>query len=76
MVTLFEIKNALEHIDAEDGDTDVSYIGNAISSLKTAQEAMNTISVRGRNNLDALLGCMMAIDLIIGEEKDGRQNNK
>jgi len=71
MVNLYEIKKALEGLDAENGDRSPEYIDAAIANLQTAAEALNTISVRGRRNVDALLGCMMAIELIIGEDKDG-----
>lgn len=72
MVSLIEIKLALDGIQKEGGDDCVPYIDEAIERLKTAQEALNTVSVRGRHDVDALLGCMLGIDLIIGEEKNGR----
>jgi hypothetical protein len=72
MVTLLEIKTALESIRREDGDDAAKYIEEAIRCLKTAGEAMNTVSVRGRHDVDTMLGCMIGIDLIIGEDKDGR----
>lgn len=71
MVSLVEIKTALDGINKEDGDDCSKYIDEAIERLKTAQDALNTISVRGRHDVDALLGCMMGIDLIIGEENNG-----
>lgn len=72
MVSLIEIKLALDGIQKESGDDCAKYIDEAIERLKTAQEALNTVSVRGRHDVDALLGCMLGIDLIIGEEKNGR----
>lgn len=72
MVSLIDIKLALEDIQKESGDDCVEYIDRAIEQLKTAQEALNTVSVRGRHDVDALLGCMLGIDLVIGEEKNGR----
>lgn len=72
MVSLIEIKLALDGIQKESGDDCAQYIDEAIERLKTAQEALNTISVRGRHDVDALLGCMLGIDLIIGEENNGR----
>lgn len=73
MVSLIEIKLALDGIQKESGDDcTTKYIDEAIERLKTAQEALNTISVRGRHDVDALLGCMLGIDLIIGEENNGR----
>lgn len=69
MVSLIEIKLALDGIQKESGDDCAKYIDEAIEKLKTAQEALNTVSVRGRHDVDALLGCMLGIDLVIGEEK-------
>ena len=72
MVSLIDIKLALDGIQKESGDDFAEYIDEAIEKLKTAQDALNTISVRGRHDVDALLGCMLGIDLIIGEENNGR----
>jgi gamma-glutamyl phosphate reductase len=72
MVSLIEIKRALDGIQKESGDDCARYIDEAIEKLKTAQEALNTVSVRGRHDVDALLGCMLGIDLIIGEDNNGR----
>lgn len=68
MVTLQVIKAALNELDAIDGDKGVEYIEAAIANLQTLSEALNTVSVRGRAAVDTLLGCMMSIDEIIGEE--------
>ena len=72
MVSLIEIKLALDGIQKESGDDCARYIDESIEKLKTAQEALNTVSVRGRHDVDALLGCMLGIDLIIGEDNNGR----
>ena len=48
MVSLIEIKLALDGIQKESRDDCAEYIDEAIEKLKTAQEALNTISVRGR----------------------------
>lgn len=69
MVTIRQIKEALINIEAISGDTDTKYLDAAISSLEMAQEALNTIAVRGRKDVDALLGCMMGIDMILGKEE-------
>lgn len=68
-IGLDTIKKTLENVEFEGGDDPVKYIVNAIEQLKLASEAMNTISVRGKSNVDALLGCMMAAELMIGEEE-------
>ena len=71
MANLKQVKYTLEHLDAIDGDRSLEYIDNAIESLETASEALNTISVRGRTSLDQLLGCMLGIDMILGKENEG-----
>ena len=70
MVTIYEIRNALEKLDAESGDKGLEFIDEAIANLQAAEQALNTVSVRGRESVDALLGCMMGIELIIGKEGD------
>ena len=72
MINLTKIKEALESIEPIDGDASAEYIDAAIENLKTAVSAMNTIGVRGKDNLDKLLGCIMGIGILIGEDKDGR----
>ena len=72
MVTLKEIKAVLEEIESESGDKGIEYIEAAIANLCTAQEALNTVSVRGRDSVDKLLGCMVGLDMIIGEGEHGR----
>lgn len=72
MANLKQVKYTLEHLDCVDGDCNTVYIDRAIESLETAAEALNTIAVRGRDNLDQLLGCMLGIDMILGnKESDG-----
>lgn len=70
MVSLIEIKNALVNLESSSGDKGIEYIDAAIDNLKAASDALNTVSVRGRNSVDALLGCMIGIDMIIGKEGD------
>lgn len=72
MANLKQVKYTLEHIDIIDGDNSTEYIDKAYEALETAAEALNTIAVRGRDNLDQLLGCMLGIEMILGkEESDG-----
>ena len=68
MANLKQVKYTLETLDIVDGDKDTVYVEQAIASLETAAEALNTIAVRGRENLDKLLGVMLAIDMILGNE--------
>ncbi len=73
MIDLLTIRDALKKLDIIDGDNSVSYIESAIDSLKTASEALNTIGVRGRANVDALYGLMIALDMVIGgKDKPGK----
>lgn len=67
-IGLDTIKKTLKNVEFEGGDDPVKYIENAIEQLKFASEAMNTIAVRGKSNVDALLGCMIAVEMMIGEE--------
>ena len=73
MANLKQLKYTLEHLDCIDGDSNTEYIDKAIESLETASEALNTIAVRGRANVDRLLGIMWGLDEILGkgEHKDG-----
>ena len=72
MANLKQVKYTLEHLDYIDGDCSTEHIDTAIQALETASEALNTIGVRGRDNLDQLLGVMLAIDMILGKgESDG-----
>ena len=70
MANLKQVKYTLENLDAIDGDKSTEYVDKAIESLETAAEALNTISVRGRTNLDMLLGIMLGIDMILGNEEE------
>lgn len=45
-----------EHIDA------------AIAELTTLLAELDEVEVKGRQKVDTLLGCMMALDAIIGKE--------
>lgn len=70
-VNLTKIRNAISLIDGEDWDGEtVNYILDAIDSLKKLNESLENVKVKGRSNLDALLGCMMGLDMIIGEEDE------
>ena len=70
MANLKQVKYTLEHLDVIDGDTSTKYIDEAIEALETASEALNTIGVRGKENLDMLLGIMLGIDMILGNEAE------
>lgn len=70
MVSLINIKDALECLPVIDGDKGIGHIDNAILELHKALESLDGVSISGRVSVDALLGCMLAIDMIIGKEDD------
>ena len=71
-VTINQIKDAIRKIDGEGWDGKaINYIDDAIDSLAKLKDSLENVSVKGRDNVDALLGCMMGLDMIIGEEDDG-----
>ena len=43
-------------------------IDKSVSSLEEMLQELDEVSVKGRQNVDTLLGCMMAIEAIIGED--------
>ena len=45
----------------------------AINELQNLLVALDEVEVKGRQNVDTLLGCMMALESIIG--KDGESNS-
>lgn len=69
MANLKQVKYTLENLDIIDGDNNTVYVEQAIASLENAAEALNTIAVRGRENLDQLLGIMLALDMILGKDQ-------
>lgn len=69
------IYDALEDLCVLEGDKApiLLKLDEARQFIKTALSEMNNLSVQGRGALDTLLGCMMAIEAIIG--KDGDDSN-
>ena len=68
MVTLFQLLPALKFLGVEE-----TQVNDAIASLCALQGVLDNVEVKGRDKVDTLLGCMMAIDAIIG--KDGGEVN-
>jgi hypothetical protein len=68
MITLKQLIPALISIGA-----DTEHINTAISELAALLESLDEVEVKGRQNVDTLLGCMMAVDAIIG--KEGENNS-
>jgi len=70
-ISLEKIKSSLEGIEAEGWDQHTfNYMEDAINSLKKLCISLNGVTVKGKNNIDVLLGCMMALERIIGDEID------
>ena len=67
-ITLVNLISALESLGV-----DAEHAKNAIGELHGLQMELNEVEVKGRQKVDTLLGCMMAIDAIIG--KDGENNS-
>ena len=50
------------------------HINIVIEELEKLLAELDEVEVKGRQQVDTLLGCMMAIDAIIGEKKGGEVN--
>lgn len=50
---------------------DVEHIEKAIAELNALLVELDEVEVKGRQNVDTLLGCMMALEAIIGETQNG-----
>lgn len=66
MISLYKIKTALGQLGA-----DSQKIDDATTKLTELLADLDEITVKGRDNVDTLLGCMMAVEQIIGDEKNG-----
>ena len=68
--SLQQIYETLDSLGVVDGDKSpiLLKVDEAIQFLKTALSEMDGLSVKGRAEVDALLGCMLAIESIIGRE--------
>ncbi len=65
-VTLKQLIPALINLDVSE-----EHINNALDELKALLAELDEVEVKGRQNVDTLLGCMMAIEAIIGEKQNG-----
>lgn len=63
MITLKQIIPALISLGVS-----VEHIEAAIDELRSLLAELDEVEVKGRQNVDTLLGCMMAIEAIIGKE--------
>lgn len=68
MITLEQIIPALSCVGVGSAHIDI-----AIAELRGLLAELDEVEVKGRQQVDTLLGCMMAIDAIIG--KDGENNS-
>ena len=64
MVSLKQIAAALISLGVSE-----HHINDAIEALTQLLIELDEVEVKGRQSVDTLLGCMMALDSIIGEEK-------
>ena len=63
-VSLYQVLSAVESLGA-----DSTRIKNAVAELSCLLSELDEVEVKGRDKVDTLLGCMMAIEAIIGEDK-------
>lgn len=63
-VTLKQLIPALQSLGAS-----AEHIELAIAELRGLLTELDEVEVKGRQNVDTLLGCMMALDAIIGKEE-------
>lgn len=66
MITLKQIIPALQTLGVS-----AEHIEDAIAELRGLLDELDEVEVKGRQKVDTLLGCMMAIDAIIGEKQNG-----
>lgn len=66
MITLEQIIPALQTIGVS-----AEHIEAAMAELRGLLAELDEVEVKGRQKVDTLLGCMMAIDAIIGEKQNG-----
>lgn len=64
MITLKQIIPALTSIGVNTDSIDT-----CIAFLRGLLDELEEVEVKGRTKVDTLLGCMMAIDAIIGKEE-------
>ena len=73
MVTLRQIYSAIDKLKCNgDKDAVLEQISCATDALEDALHSMDNLQVVGRESVDVLLGCMMAVEAIIGEDNNGK----
>lgn len=72
MYSLKQIRASLENLPTvSEKSVAIEKLKDAENALKGALVDMDAWTVCTRNCLDTLLGCMMAVEAIIGEDKNG-----
>lgn len=66
MITLKQLIPALQTLGVS-----TERIEAAMAELRGLLAELDEVEVKGRQSVDTLLGCMMAIDAIIGEKQNG-----
>lgn len=66
MITLKQIIPALQTLGVN-----AERIEEAMAELRGLLDELDEVEVKGRQSVDTLLGCMMAVEAIIGEQKNG-----
>ena len=65
-ITLKQIISALISIGVS-----TEHIEAAMAELRGLLAELDEVEVKGRQSVDTLLGCMMAVDAIIGDKQNG-----
>lgn len=65
MITLKQLIPALVSLGVSE-----QHIELAIAELRGLLAELDEVEVKGRTNVDTLLGCMMAIEAIVGKDGD------
>ena len=63
MITLKQLIPALACVGV-----DAEHIEKAIAELNALLAELDEVEVKGRQNVDTLLGCMMGLESIVGKE--------
>ena len=66
MITLNQLIPALISLGVEE-----TRVVEAIGALTALLSELDEVEVKGRQKVDTLLGCMMAIETIIGDKQNG-----